>query len=208
MCRNATSWLRPCPWCMLWWVNPWITRLKFLAYILIKKNLLCHWEILLKNVVREMSDFLFRPHCVNSLRPETHICVSKLTIIGSDNGLLPGRRQAIIWANVGMLLIGPLGTKFSEILIETYMFSFKKMHFKMSSGNWWPFCLGLNVLSPEPVKKSAFLSGEQYLAGCTVSVTVTDMTGDISLPRSRCVQYDIWHQTKRWLQIARVCILC
>ena len=27
----------------------------------------------------------------------THICVSKLTIIGSDNGLPPGRRQAIIW---------------------------------------------------------------------------------------------------------------
>ena len=40
----------------------------------------------------------------------THICVSKLTIIGSDNGLSPGRRQAIIWTN-GILLIGPLGTK-------------------------------------------------------------------------------------------------
>ena len=26
----------------------------------------------------------------------THICVSKLTIFGSDNGLSPGRRQAII----------------------------------------------------------------------------------------------------------------
>ena len=26
----------------------------------------------------------------------THICVSKLAIIGSDNGLSPGRRQAII----------------------------------------------------------------------------------------------------------------
>ena len=26
----------------------------------------------------------------------THICVGKLTIIGSDNGLAPGRRQAII----------------------------------------------------------------------------------------------------------------
>ena len=26
-----------------------------------------------------------------------HICVNKLTIIGSDNGLSPGRRQAIIW---------------------------------------------------------------------------------------------------------------
>ena len=36
----------------------------------------------------------------------THICVSKLTIIGSDNGLSPGRRQAIIWTNVGILLIG------------------------------------------------------------------------------------------------------
>ena len=45
----------------------------------------------------------------------THICVVKLTIIGSDNGLSPGRRQAIIWTNAGILLIGPLGTNFSEI---------------------------------------------------------------------------------------------
>ena len=48
----------------------------------------------------------------------THICVGKLTIIGSDNGLSPGRRQAIIWTNAGILLIGPLGTNFSEIFIE------------------------------------------------------------------------------------------
>ena len=27
----------------------------------------------------------------------THICGSKLAIIGSDNGLAPGRRRAIIW---------------------------------------------------------------------------------------------------------------
>ena len=44
----------------------------------------------------------------------THICVSELTIIGSDNGLSPGRRQAIIWNNVGILLIGPLGTNFIQ----------------------------------------------------------------------------------------------
>ena len=49
-----------------------------------------------------------------------HICVSKLTIIGSDNGLSPGRRQAIIWINAGILLIGPMGTNFSELLIEIY----------------------------------------------------------------------------------------
>ena len=53
----------------------------------------------------------------------THICVGKLTIIGSDNGLSPERRQAIIWTNGGILLIGPLGTNFSEMLTEIHTFS-------------------------------------------------------------------------------------
>ena len=76
-----------------------------------------------------------------------HICVNKLTSIGSDNGLSPGRGQAIIWTNAGILLIEPLGTNLSEILIKIQIFSFKKMHLKMSSGKWRPFCLGLNVLT-------------------------------------------------------------
>ena len=76
----------------------------------------------------------------------THICIGKLNIIASDNGLSPGRRQAITWTNAGILLIGPLGTNFSEILIEISTFSFKKMHLKVSSVKWRPFCLGLNVL--------------------------------------------------------------
>ena len=63
----------------------------------------------------------------------THICVSKLIIIGSDNGLSPGRHQATIWTNIGILLIGPLGTNFSEISIEIHISSFKKMHLKRSS---------------------------------------------------------------------------
>ena len=77
----------------------------------------------------------------------TYICVSKLTTIGSDNGLSPGRRQAIIWTNYGILLIRTLGTNFSEILGEIHSFSFKKMHLKMSSAKRRLFCLGLNVLS-------------------------------------------------------------
>ena len=77
----------------------------------------------------------------------THICVGKLTIIGSDNGLSPDRRQAIIRTNAGLLLIGPLGTNFNEILIEILTFSFKKMRFKVSSAKWRLFCLGLNELS-------------------------------------------------------------
>ena len=63
----------------------------------------------------------------------THICVCNLIIIGSDNGLSPDWRQAIIWTNAGIFLIGPLGTNFSEVLVEIITFSFKKMYLKVSS---------------------------------------------------------------------------
>ena len=79
----------------------------------------------------------------------THICVSELTIIASDNGLSPDRRQVIIWTSAGILIIGPLGTNFSEILIKIITFSFKKMLFKVSSAKWRPCCLGLNVITHE-----------------------------------------------------------
>ena len=77
----------------------------------------------------------------------THICVSNLTTNGSDNGLSPGRPQSIIWTNAGILLIGPLGTNFNEILIQIRAFSLTKIHLKMSSGKWRPFCLSLYVLT-------------------------------------------------------------
>ena len=80
----------------------------------------------------------------------THICV----IICSHNGLSRGRHQAIIWTNAGILLIGPLGINFSEILIAIEIFSFTKMDLEMSSGKCRPFCLGLNVLSCHDVQSS------------------------------------------------------
>ena len=84
---------------------------------------------------------------VISLSPsDTYICISKLTNIVSDNGLSPGLHQAIICTNNVILLIRPLGTNFSEILIEIHTFAFRKMHLKMSSGIWWPFWLSFNVL--------------------------------------------------------------
>ena len=76
----------------------------------------------------------------------THLCLSRLIITSSDNGLSPGQRQAIIWTNAGILLIGLFGTNFSENLIEILTFSFMKMRLKVSSAKWRPFCLGLNVL--------------------------------------------------------------
>ena len=77
----------------------------------------------------------------------THICVSKLIIIG----LSPRRHLAIIWTNAAVLLIRPLGAKFGEIAIEIHTFSFRKMHLKMSSAQWRPFFRGLNVLSKHNV---------------------------------------------------------
>ena len=68
-----------------------------------------------------------------------HICVSKLTTIGSDNGLPPSRRQAINWTNAGILLIRTLGKNVCEILSEIRTFSFKEMHLKMSAVKWRQF---------------------------------------------------------------------
>ena len=76
----------------------------------------------------------------------THVCVSKLTIIGPDNGMSPVGRQAIIWTNAGILLIPNLGTNFREISSEIHSFAFKKMHLKMSSAKGRLFSLGLNEL--------------------------------------------------------------
>ena len=76
----------------------------------------------------------------------THIYISKLTTIGSDNGLSPAQCQAVIWANTGILLIWSLRINLSEILSEMHAFSFKKMHLKMSSLKWQQFCFELNVL--------------------------------------------------------------
>ena len=76
----------------------------------------------------------------------THICVGELSIMGSDNSLSPGRRQAIIWTNDGISIIGPLGTNFSDILIGIQTFSFDKLHLKTSFAKWRLLCLGLNEL--------------------------------------------------------------
>ena len=60
----------------------------------------------------------------------THTCDSKLTMIGPDNDLSPGRCQAIIRTKAGILIIWTLITNFNEILNEIYTFSFTKRIWK------------------------------------------------------------------------------
>ena len=105
----------------------------------------------------------------------THICVGNLSIIGSDNGLSPGRRQAIIWTNAGILFIGPLGTNFNEILLGIKIFSINAMQLKMSSAKWRQFCLGLNELNPRDLTgRCAMVLVETVLM--KVASEVTDKT--------------------------------
>ena len=80
----------------------------------------------------------------------THICISKLTIIGSDDGLSLGWHQAIIWTNDGLLSIETLGTNFSEIVIKIETFSNKEKAFENA------ICEMVAILSqPQWVKDSA-----------------------------------------------------
>ena len=104
----------------------------------------------------------------------THICVGNLTIIGQDNSLSPGRRQAIFWTNAGILLIWPLGTNFSEILIEILTFSFNKMRMKVSSAKRRPFCLGLNVLNQWMYSGREFYWGPIHSLVCALKPMFND----------------------------------
>ena len=94
--------------------------------------------------------------CLTHWARVTHICISKLTTTGSDNGLSLDRRQAIISTKAGMLVIGPLGTNFSEIFVAILTFSFKKISLKVLSAKWRSFCLGLNVLTIPTVSSTFF----------------------------------------------------
>ena len=110
----------------------------------------CNWAFLVFMDVANpfmMTNYAFKRSALTPWGRVTHICVGNLIIIGSNNGLSPGRREAIIWTNAGILLMLTLGTNFSEILIEIQTFSFKKLRLKVSSAKWRPLCLGLNVLN-------------------------------------------------------------
>ena len=116
---------------------------------LCKQNVWIHWQFWPIGNMSNTIPFIWSEAGLTHSGWGTHICVIKPNITGSYNVLSPGRRQAIIWTNAGILLIGPLGTNFSEILSEIHTFSLKKMRLKMSSGKWRTFCLGLNVLTDQ-----------------------------------------------------------
>ena len=141
-----------------------------------------------------------------------HICVSNPTIIGSDNGLLPVRRQTIIWTNDGILFIGPLGT---WIFYPT--FSFRKKYLKISSGKWRSFCFGLSELITTMSLYYSNLTWLAYLTdklpGCQWSRPEVTHTGNVDLPLairihfSHHLVYDLGLETlTQWRQrVQQIC---
>ena len=101
-----------------------------------------------------LSVFTMRDLLINSLRLSEafiYIYIANLTIIGSDNGMSSGQHQAIIWTNAGILLIEPLGTNFSEILVKnSYIFiqenAFEKVLCIMAAILSWPLYLQWELL--------------------------------------------------------------
>ena len=73
-----------------------------------------------------------------------HIYVSKKVVIGSDNGILPERRQAINWTNAGILLIGSRNSR-SKTRNKIHQCLHKK-DTKNAICYLQTFCIGLEVL--------------------------------------------------------------
>ena len=118
---------------------------------------------------------------INSLKPDWRIYASlNWVIVGSDNSLWPVQRKAIIWTNAGMLLIGPLRTHFTEILIEIQTFSLRKIRLKMSFAKCCSFRLGLNVLTALPgsmARRHRGLALLKYLPFDISACLMVDMRG-------------------------------
>ena len=133
----------------LWCHKPWDNHIFLLIYgtliLMNTQNMIRMFKVIHWKISPHNTDFVITGCISTHWGRVTHTCVGNLTIIGSDNGLSPGQRQAIIWTNTGILLIGTLGINFSEISIEILTFSFKEMRLNCRLRNGGHF-VGLNVL--------------------------------------------------------------
>ena len=130
----------------------------------------------------------------------THICVNKITITSSVNGLSPSRHHAIIWTNAGTL-----ETNFNEILSVIHTFWCKKMYLKMASAKLRQICPG------------ASLWFNNNKATCMLHSTIYKILSSHSIDQCGCkwliayiCQIICNHRdaAERWLAIRRAPTLC
>ena len=89
----------------------------------------------------------------------THICVSKLTIIGSDNGLSPGRRRGHYLNQWWNIVNSNLRNKLQWNPRQNSFIFIQKMHLKLSVKGRL-FSLGLNELNLEVDQRDHSVQGQ------------------------------------------------
>ena len=121
----------------------------------------------------------------------THICVGNLVIISSDNGLSPGRRQAIIWTNDGILLIWTLRKKLFNRNLNIFIQdnAFENIVCEMMAILAWPQCVNTWTDVQDTNIDSLWL-GDIYMYE---NWTFTDSSDGLSL----CIPSHSWNQSWR-----------
>ena len=147
-----------------------------------------------------MASILSRPQCVNHIAMVAQLFYGICMTSKSSFKWMPGQRQAIIWTNVGILLIGPIGTNISEIVIEIHTFSLKQMHLKMSPAKWHLLCLDLNELMPVPYTMSSpnILHHYSFISNVTWEGMIWDV---IWVPCLTCVSPLSLYYYMQWYAI-------
>ena len=142
------------------------------------------WILYLKNYYPNFQWSVSKCHL-----PQCHIHESLNWVsIGSDISLSPIRCQAIIWTNIDLLSIEPLGTKLCEIPLKIQYFSLIKMLFKMSSPKWRPFCPDLERW----FNASGDVMGMHHYDERSISYLVI-FVGGVSAAPMWCIYVIFWH---------------
>ena len=124
----------------------------------------------------------------------THICVGKLTIIAA------ARRQAIIWTNAGILLIWPLGTNFSEILIGIQNIFVQENALENVVCQMASICLSLNVLNNDTLMLSYGRCGAKCLPSHFAGIDLVSFLDPVGLQDDREVISDTWKSIHKTFQ--------
>ena len=117
--------------------------------------------------------------------------VTPLSCVSLSMNTQPSVPLSLVQIMAGILLIRTLGTNFSEILSVIHAFSFKKMHLKMSSAKWRPFCLGLSVLRLDHGTMVCAVCFVMFLVTFSLQAHILKRCGTMSNQLQICYQLNV-----------------
>ena len=202
------------------WFTSWVAKIALFVIIHNHRYKLLYFQINVQWWKRPLISLLHGVATQNL--PQVLVLLHHFELLLSEH-----RRQAIIWTNAGILLIGPLGTNFSEVRIKIWNFSFMKMHLKMSSARMaaiFPggdelkviavmslLCKDGILLWSQSLMNLDFLSPDtQHLAwrNCIFIHIIMDFLGALSSFVALCVENPHPHPYHDGLQVISLCVDC